>query len=204
MIRTIDIDNENEGFPISAVKEMKILKQFNHRNLIKLYDIMRKKPKEKNNYKGHVYMIYENIEMDLFNYLNRGYKLSLPEIKCILLQIFEGVEFLHSNNIYHGNLQPSNILISEGIVKIADFGNSEIFNKNEFDITNNIPYPQMKKKVNCLKYLSPEILLGDKRINPASDIWALGCLIAELILENPLFNGKEFFLISYLLIFYRK
>jgi serine/threonine protein kinase len=208
MIKALSIDNENEGFPKEAIKEMKILKQekFIHKNIIKLYDIKRCKPKEKNNYKGFVYMIYENIELDLFNYLNKGYKLSLPEIKCILLQILEGIEFLHSNNICQGNLQISNILISnEGIVKIADFSYSEFFNnnKNEYNYNNNInrynfSYGSQANKLDKnfldimkLRYISPEVLLGEDKSTADIDIWALGCLIAELILEKPLFNGNR-------------
>jgi cell division protein kinase 4 len=96
-------------------------------------------------------------------------------------QILSGVDFLHSNRIFHRDLKPQNILITkDGRVKLADFGLARIYEQTQI----------LTSVVVTLWYRAPEVLL---QANYASsvDIWSCGCIFAELFLRSPLFCGRS-------------
>ncbi|KAI8619670.1 kinase-like domain-containing protein [Chytriomyces sp. MP71] len=104
------------------------------------------------------------------------------EIKCIALQLFTGIEYLHENHVIHRDLKMSNLLMdAKGILKIADFGLAR---------TCAVPSRPMTPKVVTLWYRSPEILLGEKSYTFSADMWSAGCIFAELLLNAPLLPGK--------------
>lgn len=116
---------------------------------------------------------------------NKKYNLSEVSIKTILYQILKGIDYLHQNWVIHRDLKPANILVvSEGKVKIADFGLARIFQSPLKPLYENGP-------VVTIWYRAPEILLGAKHYTCAIDIWAVGCIFAELFLKLPLFPGSE-------------
>jgi len=105
------------------------------------------------------------------------------------LQVLNGINYLHSNWIVHRDLKPSNILVmgegkEEGTVKIADFGLARIFQAPLKPLSDN-------GVVVTIWYRAPELLLGAKHYTKAIDMWAVGCIFAELILLEPLFRGNE-------------
>jgi len=193
-LKKILVENEREGFPITAIREIMILKKLNHPNIVSLYDIVTSKANCKNGFKGNVYLVFEYMEHDLSGLLAKKYDFSVPMIKCIVRQIFKGIEFMHSNNIMHRDLKPANILVNnQGEVKIGDFGLARYFSPI------NLSGIYSKKYTNgvvTLWYRAPELLLGSSHYGPSLDVWSLGCMLAELVLGYPLFRGKSEFLIS--------
>ncbi len=187
-LKKILVENEREGFPITAIREIMILKKLNHPNIISLYDIITSKANAKNNFKGNVYLVFEYMEHDLSGLLARKYDFSVPMIKNIIKQIFKGTDFMHGDNIMHRDLKPANILVNNlGEVKIGDFGLARNFSKI------NISGSFSKKYTNgvvTLWYRAPELLLGSYFYGPSLDVWSLGCMLAELILGYPLFRGN--------------
>lgn len=185
-LKRILMDNEKEGFPITAIREIMILKRLKHNNIINLLEIVTSKPTEKNKLKGNVYLVFEYMEHDLSGLAELKLNFSLSQIKCILHQILTGVSYLHSNNIIHRDIKSANILINnKGEVKIADFGLARVIHPNP-----NIQR-QYTNRVVTLWYRSPELLLGATNYGPAIDIWSVGCLFSELLTGVPPFRGNK-------------
>eukprot|EP01102_Stenamoeba_stenopodia_P020368 TRINITY_DN7892_c0_g1_i1.p1 TRINITY_DN7892_c0_g1~~TRINITY_DN7892_c0_g1_i1.p1 ORF type:complete len:230 (-),score=55.57 TRINITY_DN7892_c0_g1_i1:37-726(-) len=104
-------------------------------------------------------------------------------------QLLNGIHYLHQNWVIHRDIKPSNILVmgagkEEGTVKIADFGLARIFQSPQRPLSDN-------GVVVTVWYRAPELLLGAKHYTEAVDIWAIGCIFAELLTASPLFPGKE-------------
>lgn len=185
-LKKILMDNEKEGFPITAIREIMILKRLNHQNIINLIEIVTSKPSEKNKLRGNVYLVFEYMEHDLAALIDNKISFSVSQIKCILFQILTGVQYMHSNNIIHRDIKGANILINnQGHVKIADFGLARIHNPNP-----NVS-KQYTNRVVTLWYRSPELLLGSTNYGPSVDIWSVGCLFSELLTGVSPFRGSK-------------
>lgn len=148
-----------------------------HPNIVKIKEVVTGSKKDK------IYMVMEYLENELKHLMeNMETKFTVPQIKCLMKQLLEGVEYLHSRYIIHRDLKTSNILISsEGCLKICDFGLARVF------ASRGRPYSQ---NVVTIWYRAPELLLGLHNYTEAIDIWSVGCIFAEMILNKPLFPGK--------------
>ncbi|KAL8955618.1 MAG: hypothetical protein Q9193_006596, partial [Seirophora villosa] len=105
------------------------------------------------------------------------------EIKTLLLQLTSAVDYLHSNWILHRDLKTSNILMNNrGQIKIADFGMARYYSD---------PPPKLTQLVVTLWYRGPELLLGAEQYGAEVDMWSLGCIFGELLLKEPLLQGKN-------------
>ncbi len=107
-------------------------------------------------------------------------------IKSFLYQLLQGLSYLHAAGVIHRDLKPANILVTaEGVVKIADLGLARLFHEPLQ------PLLSGDKVVVTIWYRAPELLLGARHYTPAIDIWAVGCIYAELCLLKPIFKGEE-------------
>jgi len=192
-LKKIRMDNEREGFPITAIREIKILKKLHHENVIKLKEIVTSPGAEKdeqgrpdgNKYKGGIYMVFEYMDHDLTGLADRpGMRFSVPQIKCYMRQLLTGLHYCHVNQVLHRDIKGSNLLIdNEGNLKLADFGLARSFsNDHNGNLTN---------RVITLWYRPPELLLGTTKYGPAVDMWSVGCIFAELLHGKPIFPGKD-------------
>ena len=149
-------------------REIKILKNIRHPNIINLYNIIQTEKK--------YYLITEYIEgRELFEYIIKKRKLDEFESCKFFQQLINGIEYLHKLKIVHRDLKPENILIDEknGILKIADFGLSNIFSqKNNFMLSSPCGSP-------C--YAAPEMLNGNKYQAPQIDIWSCGITLYAML-----------------------
>ena len=161
------------------LREVKSLRKLKHPNIIKLKEVF----KQENN----LYMVFEYAEKDLFklyanNYKNIGIRMSESEIRNLVYQIVKGLAFMHKNGYFHRDLKPENILVTDsGQVKIADLGLAR-------EIRSSPPYTEY---VSTRWYRAPEILLKSTSYNSPVDIFSLGCIMAELYNQQPLFNGNS-------------
>jgi cyclin-dependent kinase 9 len=187
-LKKVLMDNEKEGFPITALREFKILKLLRHENVVNLIEICRTKAAQSNRYKSTFYLVFEFCEHDLAGLLsNANVKFSLAENKMIFKQILEGLYYIHSNKILHRDLKAANILVTKkGIVKLADFGLARPFTVNPEGQSN-----RYTNRVVTLWYRPPEILLGERNYGPAVDMWGAGCVMAELWTKTPIIQGNS-------------
>ena len=184
-LKKILIENEKEGFPVTAMREILIMKRLHHKNILKLIEIVLSQPNEKNKYRGNFYLVFEYMEHDLSLLSTLRINYTIPNIKCILHQILSGIGYLHKNNIIHRDIKSANILLNnKGEIKIGDFGLARIINPNP-----NIA-KRYTNRVVTLWYRAPELLLGETNYGFAIDVWSIGCVFSELLNGVPLFNGR--------------
>ncbi|ORX90871.1 Pkinase-domain-containing protein [Basidiobolus meristosporus CBS 931.73] len=176
-LKRIKVDSEKDGFPLTALREIKLLQSLSHQNIIQLPEI--------SFHKGSLYMVFEYMDYDLTGFLaHPGLTLSTAHIKRIMVQILRGIKYLHQNGVLHRDLKASNLLLNKrGQLKLADFGLARIFEKCK----NN----QYTNRVITLWYRPPELLLGGTKYGPEVDMWSVGCIMMELFLRKPLFQGKD-------------
>ncbi|XP_042971417.1 cyclin-dependent kinase C-2-like isoform X2 [Carya illinoinensis] len=192
-LKRIRMDNEKEGFPITAIREIKILKKLHHENVIKLKEIVTSPGPETdeqgnqdgNKFKGGIYMVFEYMDHDLTGLADRpGLRFTVPQIKCYMKQLLTGLHYCHVNQVLHRDIKGSNLLIdNEGNLKLADFGLARSFST---DHTGNLT-----NRVITLWYRPPELLLGATKYGPAVDMWSVGCIFAELLNGKPILPGKN-------------
>jgi len=172
----------NYGFPITTIREVKILKALNHPNIVKLKEIVTSK--EQNSIPKSVYLVFEYHEYDLTGILGtRDIRLTQDHIKSWSMQLLQGVHYMHVNQIIHRDLKSANILIGKnGELKIADWGLARTWNEKMEKLTN---------PVITLWYRPPELLLGSKKYSPKIDMWSVGCIIAEMFRRSSLLTGSN-------------
>jgi len=189
-LKKVRLENEKEGFPITAVREIKILRQLKHKNIIKLREIVTDKQEaiDFRKDKGSFYLVFDFMEHDLMGLLDSGLvKFTEGLNASIMRQIMEGLAYCHERNFLHRDIKCSNILMNNrGQVKLADFGLARLYNAEDKER----PYTN---KVITLWYRPPELLLGEERYGPAIDVWSCGCILGELFEKKPLFQANEEF-----------
>ena len=174
-MKKMRIENKDEGIPITALREMCILKHLRHNNVVQLYEIIQDVDK--------IVLIFEYADMDLKMYVDKekGIK-DLKLIQQFTLQILNGLYYCNINRIIHRDLKPQNLLLktSEMKLKLCDFGLSRMFS---------LPMGKMTHEIITLWYRPPEVLLGIENYTTKVDSWSIGCIMAEMITGKPLFPG---------------
>ncbi|XVE54516.1 hypothetical protein DITRI_Ditri03aG0088300 [Diplodiscus trichospermus] len=170
-------DSEEYGFPLTSLREINILASFHHPSIVKVKEVV---------VDDHdsVYMVMEYMEHDfkgLMESMKRPF--STSDVKCLMLQLLEGVKYLHDNWVLHRDLKTSNLLLNnQGELKICDFGMARQYGS---------PLKPYTTKVVTQWYRAPELLLGAKKYSTAVDMWSVGCIMAELLAKEPLFKGTS-------------
>ncbi|MEW5302446.1 MAG: hypothetical protein WDW36_005232 [Sanguina aurantia] len=203
---------EGDGISITAIREIMLLRYLSHANIVRLESvhIHRAEPS--------LWLAFDYAEHDLHDLIrhhitsskevrevrdtNRGERpntlpVLMPSytVKSIMWQMLEGLSYLHHNWIMHRDLKPANVLVmadggpgepagQAGVVKVADFGLARIFQAPLRPLHDN-------GVVVTIWYRAPELLLGSKHYTRAVDVWAAGCILAELMMLRPLFYGQE-------------
>ncbi|XP_051948542.1 cyclin-dependent kinase 12-like [Xyrauchen texanus] len=186
-LKKVRLDNEKEGFPITAIREIKILRQLNHRSVVNMKEIVTDKQDalDFKKDKGAFYLVFEYMDHDLMGLLESGLvTFSHEHVKSFMRQLMEGLDYCHKKNFLHRDIKCSNILLNNsGQIKLADFGLARLYNSEE-----SRPYTN---KVITLWYRPPELLLGEERYSPAIDVWSCGCILGELFTKKPIFQANQ-------------
>ncbi|RXN01916.1 Cyclin-dependent kinase-like 2 [Acipenser ruthenus] len=159
-----------------AMREIKLLKQLRHENLVNLLEVCKKKRRW--------YLVFEFVDRTLLDDLEQFPNgLDYNKVKKYLFQILRAITFCHHHSIIHRDIKPENILVSQyGVVKLCDFG---------FARTMAAPGEVYTDYVATRWYRAPELLVGDTKYGKAVDVWAVGCLIVEMLTGEPLFPGDS-------------
>uniref|UniRef100_A0A671YG81 cyclin-dependent kinase n=1 Tax=Sparus aurata TaxID=8175 RepID=A0A671YG81_SPAAU len=171
-LKKIRLETETEGVPSTAIREISLLKELSHPNIVKLRDVIHTENK--------LYLVFEFLHQDLKKFMDSSSVtgIPLPLVKSYLFQLLQGLAFCHSHRVLHRDLKPQNLLINaQGEIKLADFGLARAFG---------VPVRTYTHEVVTLWYRAPEILLGCKYYSTAVDIWSLGCIFAEMHLTSRL------------------
>ncbi|CRK90881.1 CLUMA_CG004571, isoform A [Clunio marinus] len=177
-MKKIRLESEDEGIPSTAIREISLLKELKHPNIVTLEDVVMED--------NRLYLIFEFLTMDLKKYMDSlpSEKMMDPElVRSYLFQITAAMLFCHRRRVLHRDLKPQNLLINkEGIIKVADFGLGRSFG---------IPVRNYTHEIVTLWYRAPEVLLGSQRYSCPVDVWSIGCIFAEMATRKPLFQGDS-------------
>ncbi|KAF1822550.1 Pkinase-domain-containing protein, partial [Dissoconium aciculare CBS 342.82] len=174
-LKKIRMEGERDGFPVTAIREIKLLQSLNHVNIVPLLEVM----VERND----CFMVFEYLSHDLTGLLNHPtFTLTNAHKKHLAKQLFEGLDYLHRRGVLHRDIKAANILVSKtGELKLADFGLARFYQKRQKqDYTN---------RVITIWYRSPELLLGETQYGPAVDIWSAACVLVEIFTRHAIFPG---------------
>ncbi|KAJ2721999.1 mitogen activated protein kinase [Coemansia sp. Benny D115] len=167
-----------------TLREIKLLKHFNHENIITLYDVVNLNPR---NEFSSVYIVQELLEIDLHRTI-KTQPLTEEHVQYFLYQILRALKYIHSCNVLHRDLKPANILLNANCdLKVCDFGLARVSN-NEVDTNESF----LTEYVATRWYRAPEIMLSFKEYTKAIDIWSVGCIMAEMLSKQPLFPGRDY------------
>src|ERR1700753_2479083 len=174
-LKEIHLDSE-EGTPSTAIREISLMKELKHENIVSLYDVIHTENK--------LMLVFEYMDKDLKKYMDAyGGPLPPEQIKSFMFQLLRGVAFCHERHVLHRDLKPQNLLINRrGELKLADFGLARAFG---------IPVNTFSNEVVTLWYRAPDVLLGSRQYDTAIDIWSAGCIMAEMFSGRPLFPGQQ-------------
>ncbi|XP_076369329.1 mitogen-activated protein kinase 1-like isoform X1 [Tachypleus tridentatus] len=174
---------EHQTYCQRTLREIKILTRFKHENIIDIRDILC--PETIDQMKD-VYIVQCLMETDLYKLL-RTQKLSNDHICYFLYQILRGLKYIHSANVLHRDLKPSNLLLNTSCdLKICDFGLARVADPDH-DHTG-----FLTEYVATRWYRAPEIMLNSKGYTKSIDIWSVGCILAEMLSNRPIFPGKHY------------
>jgi len=174
-LKKIRLEHEDEGVPSTAIREIAILQELKHPNIVSLLDV--------DNLPNKLYLVFEYLDQDLKKYMDSINALEPLLAKSYIKQLLDGLLYCHSHRILHRDLKPQNLLIDRhGYLKLADFGLARAVC---------IPVRPYTHEVITLWYRAPEILLGSQAYSMPVDIWSAGCIFAEMLAKRPLFPGDS-------------
>lgn len=176
-MKQMKIGSQEDGVPSTAIREIAILRELSHENIVRLLNVFCKP--------GELVLVFELLDSDLKKHMRSlSGRLQPPQIVNFFRQLLRGMEFCHSNRIMHRDIKPQNLLIdsANNKLKIADFGLARAFA---------LPVPQYTHEVVTVWYRPLEILLGSKLYSIPVDMWGIGCILGEMATGSPLFAGDS-------------
>ncbi|CAG99513.1 mitogen-activated serine/threonine-protein kinase FUS3 [Kluyveromyces lactis] len=199
---------EKPLFSIRTLREIKILKHFQHENIISIFDVQKPSSFEQFN---EVYIIQELMQTDLHRVIVTQ-ELSEDHVQYFVYQTLRALKVLHGSNVIHRDLKPSNLLLNSNCdLKICDFGLARIVSERATDgdahvdaddTDDNSPSSAandgdpaisgMTEYVATRWYRAPEVMLTAAQYSKSMDVWSCGCILAELLGKQPLFPGKDY------------
>ncbi|EPY38640.1 cell division control protein 2 like protein 2 [Angomonas deanei] len=175
-LKVITWSSQEEGIPNTAVREVSLLREVAHPNVVQLIEAIPQGVK--------LTLVFEFLEKDLHKLCeSRITPIIGAKLKKIMFQLLVGLHACHCRRIVHRDIKPQNILSNkdETVFKLADFGLGRAFCVADQTYT---------YEVMTLYYRAPEILLGETRYHSSVDMWSMGCVMAEMALRRPLFSGE--------------
>ncbi|KAJ2556414.1 cyclin-dependent kinase 5 [Coemansia sp. RSA 1933] len=175
-LKRIRLDNEEEGVPCTAIREISLLKELKHPNIVGLFDVLHTEKK--------LTLVFEFMDSDLKKFVDAyGGDLDPLTVKHLLYQLLCGIAYCHRNRVLHRDLKPQNLLINKrGDLKLGDFGLARAFG---------IPVRSYSHEVVTLWYRAPDVLMGSRQYDTSIDIWSIGCIFAEMATGRPFFAGTS-------------
>ncbi|CAJ0568977.1 unnamed protein product, partial [Mesorhabditis spiculigera] len=174
-LKEIRLEQE-EGAPCTAIREVSLLRNLRHANVVTLHDIIHTD--------RLLTLVFEYVERDLKQYMdgiNDRYCMNLKNIRLFLFQLLRGLAYCHARKVLHRDLKPQNLLVTaRGELKLADFGLAR---------AKSVPTKTYSNEVVTLWYRPPDVLLGSTDYSTHIDMWGVGCILYEMAKMRPLFTS---------------
>ncbi|CAI5456787.1 unnamed protein product [Caenorhabditis angaria] len=172
-----------------TLREIRVLRHIKHNNIVRLRDIFRT-----NGPLGiDVFLVMDLMSINLHQVIYSWECLKEEDILSFLMQLLNGLQYLHKASIAHRDLKPSNLLVDENLnLQIADFGMAKCYHKEALradDPDEHCFY--MTQHVATLPYRAPELLYVLPEHSTAVDMWAVGCIFGEMVLKSEVFPGRN-------------
>ncbi|EHB13854.1 Serine/threonine-protein kinase PCTAIRE-3 [Heterocephalus glaber] len=173
-LKEIRLEHE-EGAPCTAIREVSLLKNLKHANIVTLHDLIHTD--------RSLTLVFEYLDSDLKQYLDHcGNLMSMHNVKIFMFQLLRCLAYCHRRKILHRDLKPQNLLINDrGELKLADFGLAR---------AKSVPTKTYSNEVVTLWYRPPDVLLGSTEYSTPIDMWGVGCIHYEMATGRPLFPGS--------------
>lgn len=174
-LKRVRLDNDEEGVPCTAIREISLLRELRHDNIVRLLDVVHSDRK--------LTLVFEFLDQDLRKYLDVNGPCDAATCQHFFRQLLSAVEYCHARSVLHRDLKPQNLLISrDKVLKLADFGLGRSYG---------IPVRKFTHEVVTLWYRSPDVLLGSNKYGTSVDLWSLGCILAEMATGKPFVGGRN-------------
>lgn len=162
---------------VNNLREIQALRRLSpHANVVKLIEVLYDQPT------GRLALVFELMDMNIYELIRgRRHYVSDDRLKTYVYQLIKSMDHMHRNGIFHRDIKPENILITDDVLKLADFGSCRgVYSKQ--------PYTEY---ISTRWYRAPECLLTDGYYNYKMDMWGVGCVFFEMVSLFPLFPGKN-------------
>ncbi|XP_045738072.1 cyclin-dependent kinase 20 isoform X2 [Mirounga angustirostris] len=177
-LKKVALRRLEDGIPNQALREIKALQEIeDNQHVVQLKAVFP--------HGAGFVLAFEFMLSDLAEVVRHAQRpLVQAQVKSYLQMLLKGVAFCHANNIVHRDLKPANLLISaSGQLKIADFGLARVFSPDGSRLYTH--------QVATRWYRAPELLYGARQYDQGVDLWAVGCILGELLNGSPLFPGEN-------------
>ncbi|CAN0418366.1 unnamed protein product [Pylaiella littoralis] len=195
------------------IREIRLLRQFDHDNIIRIVDMM--PPPSVDKFRD-VYMVLDRMDTDLHHIIYSGQNLKEAHLQFFLYQILCGLHYMHSARVIHRDLKPANVLVNTTCdLKLCDFGLARSLGKaptagvspgggggssgdagGDGDVAPDVEDGDSGGEVKLTEYVvtrwwrAPEVFL-EAHYGTAIDVWSAGCIMAEMLQRKPLFMGSN-------------
>lgn len=177
-LKKVALRRLEDGIPNQALREIKALQEIeDSQYVVQLKAVFP--------HGAGFVLAFEFMLSDLAEVVRHAQRPLAPaQVKSYMQMLLKGVAFCHANNIVHRDLKPANLLISaSGELKIADFGLARVFSPDGGRLYTH--------QVATRWYRAPELLYGARQYDQGVDLWAVGCIMGELLNGSPLFPGEN-------------
>ncbi|KAA8496987.1 Cyclin-dependent kinase E-1 [Porphyridium purpureum] len=188
-------ERNRDGLSSASIREVKFLRELDHPNIVRMNGAFFEPDANHS-----LCLVFDLAFSDLSVMLQRcrkgALRLSLGVVRCLFWQLVQGVNYLHKNRVVHNDLKPANILLmgngdhvrpqDRGRIKIGDFGLAKTV-----PASGRLEIRKGDAMIATLWYRAPELILGSRKYDTKSDIWALGCIFGELLALDVLFRGQQ-------------
>ena len=178
-LKKLRLQDNEEGVPITTLRELGILRHLRHRNVVMTYGV------KVQDTRAFIVMEYACTHMSRLLENHSFVKLTVAQCSGIIQQLLSAVAYCQQQKVVHRDIKPANVLFTaDGTVKLCDFGLAKY-------IRNPVSYGngRLTREVVTLWYRPPEILMGVPSYNASVDVWSVGCIYGELLTGIPLFKG---------------
>ncbi len=185
-LKRIRLRRVEDGIPKTLLREIKALEHIDSSYVVKIHQFF---PDG-----SSIIIVCEYMQSDLSHVMRSAALLCRPlrhaEIKSIMQMILKGIAAVHDAQIMHRDVKPANLLFSTaGVLKLGDFGLARVHQTTTLE-TQHLP-ADYSHEVATRWYRAPELLFGARRYGNEVDLWAVGCIFAELFTFSPLLPGEN-------------